>query len=492
MSATAEDTIEEGGGFGRRGRLVGAVLGPALFVGLQLLGAPEGLSREAWLTVSILALMVTWWVLEPVPVAATALIPLVALPLLGVVPVKEAAAPFADPILFLFIGGFMLAVAVERWNLHARAALSLTAAIGSSPRRLVAGFILGTGLISMWISNTAAALMLTPIAIGVARAAAGPGRPGDPALNSALVLGVAYAASIGGMATPVGSPTNVIAVGWLEQAGVSVTFTQWMMLGVPVMLLLLPALWLILIRGIRPVDADHAHAAQDAVRGALAGLGPMSTPEARVLGVFVLVALGWMLREFLVQIPGLSRLSDMMVAILGALALFLIPSGAGPGRPSRLLDWPAAQRIPWGIVLLFGGGLSVAGAMEATGLSQWLGTQMEGVASLPPLLVVALLLLLTVAVTELMSNVATLTGLLPILGALALALGVNPLFLAFPVCLAASLGFMLPIATAPNAVAYASGLTDTKRMLRAGFLLNAAGVAAILAVTQALGPAVLG
>lgn len=487
--AADDRDLAEGGGFGRTGRIIGLVAGPGLFAGLQLLGPPEGLTPAAWVVVSLLVLMVIWWVTEPVPVAATALLPLVALPLLEVMPAREAATPYADPVLFLFIGGFMIAVAVERWNLHARAALLIASGVGASPRRLVAGFVLGAGLISMWISNTATALMLTPIAVGVATAMAR-GTALDRRLGAALVLGVAYAASIGGMATPVGSPTNVIAVGYLDQQGIPVGFSSWMMLGVPVMAVLLPVLWLILSRGLPTVPRQEAAAAGQVIRAALRDLGPMSVPEWRVLGVFGLVALAWMFRELLVQLPGLARLSDTGIALLGVLALFLIPAGDHTGRP--LLDWRSAERIPWGIVLLFGGGLSIAAAMDATGLSPWLAERMAGLDALPPLVVILALLLLTVLVTELMSNVATLTGLLPILGALAIALDVNPLFLAFPVCLAASLGFMLPIATAPNAVAYATGLPSTRTMLRVGLALNAAGVVVILAVTQLLGPMVLG
>lgn len=480
--------LAEGGGFGRVGQLVGLVLGPVVAIGLQLIGAPEGLDPKAWMVVSLLSLMVIWWITEPVPVAATALLPLVILPLTGVVSAREAAVPYADPILFLFIGGFMIAIAIERWNLHARAALSIAAAIGASPHRLVAGFILGAGLISMWISNTATALMLMPIAVGVAGALATGGQT-DRRLGIALVLGVAYAASIGGMATPVGSPTNVIAMGFLEQANVTVTFAQWMALGVPVMLILLPVLWFIVTRGLKPVTADQAQAASGVVRRALKDLGPITAPEVRVLAVFLAVALAWMFRELLVRLPGLERLTDTLVALIGVLLLFLIPAGDHTRR--NLLDWKSAERIPWGIVLLFGGGLSVAAAMDATGLSGWLAGRMAGLESLPPVVVILALLLLTVVVTELMSNVATLTGMLPILGALALALDVNPLFLAFPVCLAASLGFMLPIATAPNAVAFATGMPTVRTMMRAGFLLNAAGIVVILAITQTLGPLVL-
>ena len=482
--------LAEGGGFGVLGQRIGLVLGPAIAIGLQLLPAPTGLSPEGWMTVSLLALMVIWWVTEPIPVAATALIPLVGLPLFGVVRPGEAAAPYADPIIFLFIGGFILAVAVERWNLHARAALSVAVGVGVNPRALVGGFILGAGLISMWISNTATALMLMPIAVAVAQAVGKDGRA-DPKLGMALVLGVAYAASIGGMGTPVGSPTNLIAMGYLEKQGLSLSFSQWMMLGVPVMALLLPALWLIVSAGMKPAAAIDAANSRATVRAALRSLGPLSAPETRIMIVFGLVALGWMTRELLVKIPGLGGLTDMMIAIAGALVLFMIPSGAKDDPAKPLLDWPTAERLPWGIALLFGGGLSIAGAMEATGLSDWLALMLGGVTALHPILVVAVLIAITVVVTELMSNVATLTALLPIIGSLAVAAGVNPLFLAFPACLAASLGFMLPIATAPNAVAYATGLAPAREMLRRGLALNVAGMIAILIVTELIGPMVL-
>lgn len=482
--------LAEGGAFGATGQRAGLALGPLAAVGLQLIAPPTGLSPEGWMTVSILTLMVIWWVTEPVPVAATALIPLFALPMFGVVRPGEAAAPYADPIIFLFIGGFMLAVAIERWRLHARAALSVALWVGVNPRALVGGFILGAGLISMWISNTATALMLTPIAVAVAHAVGKDGRA-DPKLGMALVLGVAYAASIGGMGTPVGSPTNLIAMGYLEKQGLALSFSQWMTLGVPVIAILLPALWLIVTAGMKPATAIEAANSRATVRAALRALGPLSAPEARIMIVFALVALGWMTRELLVQIPGLGGLTDMMIAVAGALLLFLIPSGAKDAPEQPLLDWPTAERLPWGIVLLFGGGLSVAGAMEATGLSDWLALMLGGVTALHPVLVVALLIAITVIVTELMSNVATLTALLPIIGSLAVAAGVNPLFLAFPACLAASLGFMLPIATAPNAVAYATGLAPAREMLRRGLLLNVAGMAAILAVTELIGPFVL-
>jgi sodium-dependent dicarboxylate transporter 2/3/5 len=480
----------EGGGLGAFGRRLGLVLGPAIAAGLQLMGAPEGLSVQAWWVVSIMALMLVWWVTEAVPIAATALIPLIALPLTGAANTADAAKPYADPILFLFIGGFMLAAAIERWGLHARIALTVAGAVGARPAALVAGFILAAGLLSLWISNTATALMLTPIAVAVAGAMADNGHK-DPRLGAALVLGVAYAASIGGMGTPVGSPTNVIAMAFLNERGVDLSFVQWMMLGVPVVSILLPVLWFIVSRGLVAATPDDVARGRGVLRRAREALGPASPAERRVLAVFVVVACAWILRELvLVRIPGLERLSDMGIAIAGALALFLLPSG-DPKRP-RLLDWSSAERIPWGIVILFGGGLSIAAAMDSTGLSEWLGLAMQGLQGYEPLIILVVLLLITLIATEMMSNVATLTAMLPIVAALAVALGINPLLLVFPVTLTASLGFMLPIATAPNAIAFATGLPSLRTMLWTGFFLNLAGIAAIMAVNALLAETILG
>jgi solute carrier family 13 (sodium-dependent dicarboxylate transporter), member 2/3/5 len=470
--------------------MVGLILGPALALGLALVGPPEGLSREGWTTVSLLALMIVWWVTEAVPIAATALLPLAVLPLAGVRTPAEAAEAYADPIVFLFIGGFMIASAIERWNLHARIALHVAARVGTRPSALIGGFILASGLISMWISNTATALMLMPIAVAVAREMEAHG-DADPALGAGLVLGVAYAASLGGMGTPVGSPTNLIAMGYLNDQGIPLSFGQWMLLGVPVVALTLPVLWWLLARDLRRDRGDDGGRGREVIRSALTALGSASPAERRVLVVFLLVALAWMLRELLLRVPGLERLSDTGIAIMGALALFLLPSGAPAGQPSRLLDWETAERIPWGIVILFGGGLSVAGAMEATGLSEWLAQALGGLRTFDQLLIIAALLLVTLVATEAMSNVATLTAMLPIVGAFAGAMEVNPLLLVFPVSIAASLGFMLPIATAPNAIAYATGRAPLRRMLRVGFLLNMAGIAAILLVNALFAPAVL-
>jgi sodium-dependent dicarboxylate transporter 2/3/5 len=480
---TDEAIAGEETGFGRVGRLVGLALGPALALGLQLLPPPDGLSPEAWRVVALAALMVVWWVTEAIPISATALLPLAALPLIGAASMKDAAAPYADPIVFLFIGGFILAACVERWRLHERIALSIASVAGGRPVALVGGFMVASALISMWISNTATTLMLAPIAIGAASALSADGKP-DLALGGALALGVAHAATIGGVGTPVGSPTNLIAIGFFDRAGEPVAFIDWMARAIPMMLLMLPLAWFFLCL---PLFGRKAHARFDAigavVREALMKLGPISRPEARIGVVFALVALAWMARTELVKLPWLSALTDTGIAVIGALSLFFIPSGRAPRE--KLIDWKTAERIPWGIAILFGGGLSLAAAMETTGLAAWIGDWIASLGNVSALGLVALLVVVTILVSELASNVATLTSMLPVVSAVATATDAPLQPLAFPVAIAASFAFMLPVATAPNAIAYSSGLVTLKRMLAVGFGLNIAAAVLIIAYAAA-------
>jgi sodium-dependent dicarboxylate transporter 2/3/5 len=476
----SETAIAEETGFGRTGRWVGLVLGPLLALSVQLAPAPEGLSGEAWWVVSLALLMVVWWVTEAIPIAATALLPLVVLPLAGAAGIRTAAAPYADQIIFLLIGGFILAAAVERWHLHERIALSIAARAGGRPAALVGGFMLAAALLSMWISNTATTLMLIPIAIGAAGALNRDGKP-DLALGGALTLGVAHAATIGGVGTPVGTPTNLIAIGFLERAGEEIAFIDWMSLALPMVLIMLPLAWLILCIPLFGRKHDRAEAIAAAVRETLSALGRIKTPELRVAGVFGLTALAWMFRPLIDDLPGLSGLNDTTIAVIGALLLFLVPSGRGKGE--ALMNWRTAERIPWGIVILFGGGLSLAAGMESTGLAQWIGDWIAGFDRLSALGLIAILVVVTILVSELASNVATLTSMLPVLAAVAAATEAPLLPLAFPVAIAASFAFMLPVATAPNAIAYSSGVLTLKRMLAVGVGLNIA--AAILIISSA-------
>lgn len=451
---------------------LGLLAGPLLALGIALLPPPAGLERAAMLVAGLLVLMAIWWATEALPIGVTSLLPLGLLPLIGVSSLKEIAAPYADTVVLLLLGGFIIAIGIEKWSLHRRIALNVLRLSGARLRLLAAGFMLATALLSMWISNTATALMMTPIALSVALAAGG-----GPKLAGALLLGIAYAASIGGLATPVGTPTNLIAIGWLrENAGTDISFREWMEIGLPVTLVMLPLAWMILTYGLKS-SPEAARAASAAIRDQHAALGRLTTPEARVAAVFAAVALAWILREQLVRLPVLSGLTDMGIAILGAIAMFVVPHGsrsAEDGHRGRaLLDWEDARAIPWEVVLLFGGGLSLAGAVQASGLAGWLGTSLAALGALPSLLVIVVIVTLLIFLTEVMSNVAAMTTFLPVLGALAAATGMDVRLLVLPCAMAASCAFMLPIATGPNAVVFGTRQLSIGRMMRTGLWLNA-------------------
>ncbi len=469
-------------------RRAAVVAGPAIAAAMLLSGAPEGLEFAGWAAISLLVWMAIWWMTEAVPPAVTALLPLLVLPLVGAATPVAAAAPYADPVIFLFIAGFMLAAAVEKWGLHSRIAFNIALRAGASPRRLLLGFLVATAALSMWISNTATALMMMPIALGVARALP-PRVEGAIPFAGLLALAVCYGASIGGIGTPVGSPTNLVAMGFLERNGMALSFPQWMAMAVPVMLAMLAAVAVLLaLRAPRASGAGSA-GGRHIIEDALAALGPRSRPETRVGLVFGLVALGWMARPLLVDFPGLAALTDLGVALIGVFALFLVPSGRRRGE--ALIDWGTAERIPWGIALLFGGGLSLAAAMQANGVTGWMADQLAWVGALGPFMILLVIVALVIFLTEVASNTAVLTALLPVVAALAVATGQPPLQLAVGAALAASMAFMLPIATPPNAIAYASGQIPITQMMRVGLWLNLIGIIVIAGLVDLLSPFVL-
>ena len=475
---------------------IGLITGLVIAVGLQLLPVPEGLDRSAWLLASLALMMGAWWASEAIPIAATALVPLALFPVFGILGMRDASAPYADPIVMLLLGGFIVALAIERWNLHTRIALNIVAAFGSRPALMMLGFMTATAILSMWISNTATTLMMIPIALKVADALKDEGVDASQ-FAPALALAVAYSASVGGIMTPVGTPTNLIAMGFMQREyGSVISFPQWMMLGLPAALLIIPSMWLILTKWVFRVDG---HAPNEAGREIIlqhkAELGRMTTPELRVALAFGVVAILWMgrvLPGFLIGQPDISfgwnpllawistqlefpitlSLGNAQIAMAGALAMFLIPAGGKSGKGQALMDWESAKRLPWEVILLFGGGLSLAAAIQATGLAEWIGSHLEWVASLPLPLTVLILAFIVVFLTELTSNVATISGFLPVLGAVAVSAGVPPEHLIVPVALAASCAFMLPVATAPNAIVYASGAASMTQMIKAGFRIN--------------------
>ncbi|MEM7492694.1 MAG: DASS family sodium-coupled anion symporter [Pseudomonadota bacterium] len=473
---------------------IGLWMGPALAGLIILFDVPEGLSFAAWGTGALLVWMAIWWATEPIPIPVTSLLPLIILPIIGAATPGTVGAAYGHYIVLLLLGGFILALGIERWNLHKRIALTIVSLVGGSPGALIGGFMFATALLSMWISNTATTLMMVPIALSAASAL----RADDNRFTVALLLGVCYAASIGGVATPIGTPTNLIAVDWLQQnVGARIGFLEWMAFGIPAALLMVPAAWWAVTRGLGGlVDID---AALQSVREARRALGGMTGPEIRIALVFAFIAILWVGRLGWVELAsslGWETLSnyrgaevDMMIAILGAVLVFLVPAGSGQGR--ALLSWEEAVKLPWGVLLLFGGGIALGRAVSSTGLSAWIGDQLSIMGGWPPILFIAGVVALVIFLTELTSNVATMTTLAPILGSLALSVGIAPASLLAPAAVAASCAFMLPVATAPNAIIYATGEVSIDRMIRRGVVVNVIGIGVITAIGFWLAPLVL-
>ncbi len=464
--------------------------GPAVFAILLLVPAPEGMSTDAWRTAAVAAFMVAWWVTEAVPLAATALLPIVLLPLLGVLTIDAASAPYASPIVGLFLGGFLIAQAMQRTGLHRRVALQVIGAVGTRPDAVVGGFMAAAALLSMWISNTATAVMMLPIGLSVvelvrqgnpeAEANDAPG-PGFPV---ALMLGIAYACSIGGLGTLIGSPPNALLAAFMAQRyGIEIGFVTWMGIGLPIVLVALPCTWLFLTRWACQTGRRRIPGAGARLRAELVLLGPLSRGERVVGSVFLLTAVAWVMRPLI--LPWLPGLSDTGIALGAAVALFALP-GARPGE--RALDWAAARAIPWDVLILFGGGLALAAALSESTLAAWLGDRLSSLRGMPTGVMVVIVTATTILVTELMSNTATIATFLPVLAALADSLGLSPLTLAAPAALAASCAFMMPVATPPNAVVFGSGLVTMRDMLRAGLALNVALAILISLLTPRLVP----
>lgn len=489
MNGRTGETQGTGGfeaGGGARSR-VGLIVGPLLFAALLLLPPPAGMTPAGWRTAAVGLLMAVWWITEAIPIPATALVPLLLFPLLGVGSVSAAAAPYANPVIFLFLGGFLIAAALQRCGLHRRMALTIIALVGASPRRLIGGFMAATAFISMWVSNTATVVMLLPMALSVLGLVESGSRVGAN-FGAALLLGLAYAASIGGMGTLIGTPPNALLAGFMDEAyGVRIGFVEWMLLGVPLVLVAVPLAWLLLTRILYPVPGDAAAGGADLIRDELRRLGPLSRAELLVGAITALTAAAWVTRPLLDDIvPGLS---DAGIAIGGALLLFVIPSHWRDRTP--LLGWEDARHVPWGVLLLFGGGLSLADAIEQTGLATWIGEALAVVAAWPPLLVVLTVTTVIVFLTELTSNTAVSAAFLPVAAALAVGIGADPLLLAVPVALGASCAFMMPVATPPNAIVYGSGRVTIPQMARAGFWLNLVMIVLATAAAFLLAPLIL-
>jgi solute carrier family 13 (sodium-dependent dicarboxylate transporter), member 2/3/5 len=468
----------------RRGPL-GLVAGPLLFATMLLLPPPEGLSAPGWRAAAVGVLMAVWWVSEAIPIPATSLVPLVLFPALGVAQIDAAAAPYANPLIFLFMGGFLLALAMQRWELHRRIALTVIRRMGTRPHRLVAGFMASTALLSMWVSNTATTVMMLPIGLSVVELVRRE-KPGvdeeERNFAGALLLGIAYAASLGGFATLIGTPPNALLAGFLRESyGVEIGFAQFMMVGGPMALLLTPLCWVLLTRVVFPLHAREIPGGRELIERELRALGPVSRPEWTVMAVFTAAALSWVFGPFAAERLPEGVYSDAAVGIGAALLLFLIPAGGNRGR--NVLTWDEGRKVPWDVLLLFGGGLSLADALTKTGLAKWIGGELQGFGALPVPLLILLLAAVIVVLSEVASNTATAAAFLPVVASLAIGIGENPLLLAVPAALAASCGFMLPVATPPNAIAYGTGHVSITQMAKAGWWLDILCILTVLLVS---------
>ncbi|MEX2494899.1 MAG: DASS family sodium-coupled anion symporter [Woeseia sp.] len=472
----------------------GLWLGPIVATTMIAAGAPESLSSAGWNTAAMGILMAVWWATEAVPIAVTALLPLVFFPLLGIANISATAAPFANKIIYLFLGGFIIALAMQRWNLHHRIALTVLQHAGRTGRSLVGGFMLACALLSMWVSNTSTTMMMLPIALSVIevirRSVPDQTEKMQQHFQLALLLGIAYAASIGGLATLVGSPPNAMMAAFLRDAyAIEVDFAHWLMVGLPLTVVMLPLAWLVLTRLLFRVDFKTSAEGRALLKKMKTDLGAISRPEKRVAAVFLVVASTWIFRPLLVKLPPLAALDDAGIAMAGAVALFLIPSG--DSKDPALLRWRYVEKLPWNILILFGGGLALAAAVTDSGLADWLGANLQAVAALPVPLLVLTVAAMIIFLTELTSNTATAATFLPVVAAVAVEAGINPLILAVPVALAASCAFMLPVATPPNAIVFGSGLLSIPQMAKAGILLNLISIVLVSFIALTIGPVFL-
>jgi len=451
---------------------IGLLLGPAVFLVLLALPEPEGLSPQGMSVAAVAALMAIWWISEAIPVPATALLPILLFPVLGVLDGAEVTRAYGNHLIYLFLGGFLIAVTIEKWNLHHRIALHTIRLVGFTPNRIVLGFMLATAFLSMWISNTAATMMMVTIALAVLREIARDAgeSPCGSRFGAALMLGICYAASIGGVATLIGTPPNAIFAGVVEKTyGISISFVDWMKFGLPLSLVMLGTTWVYLTRIRFRGGQSERVCGREFIREQIGKLGPMSRAEKGVAAVFSLVALLWIVRGFY-KPEALRMVTDSTIAIAGALLLFLIPVNLA--RREFLLDWKTAVTIPWDIIILFGGGFALARGFSESGLTTWLAQLLEVLQGTDIVLIIAAVVLLVIFLTEVTSNTATASLLLPVMAALAAAVEVHPFGLMVATVIAASFAFMLPVATPPNAIVYGSREVSIQQMALAGLWLN--------------------
>ena len=457
-------------------RIIVLIAGPSLPVLFSLLPPPTGMATDAWLLVGFLSWMVLWWLCEAIPIPATALLPIPMMPMFNIADMNAVVVHFSNPIIYLFLGGFLMAAAMQKTGLHRRIALTIINLVGSSPGRIIGGFMLATAFLSMWISNTSATIMMFAVAISVIDFVGEKSSNPDAtrSFGVALMLGIAYSGTIGGVGTLIGTPPNALFASYLSSAhGITVDFFNWMLFALPVVLIMLPIAWLILTKLVFKVDQVRLGNVQSLISDEIIGLGRMSSREKLVALVFCCAALGWITRKQLVAVTGLP-INDTTIALLGALCLFIFP--VSRKRRAPILDWQDAKNVPWGVLLLFGGGLALAGAFDSTGLAAWIGQSVSSV-QVGQWMLVASIIIAVVYITEVTSHTASTATFLPILGAVAIGMHLDPLLLTLPATLAASMAFMMPVATPPNAIVFTYPGMQLADMLRAGALLNVVAIA---------------
>ena len=479
---------------------VGLFLGPMLFLLLLVMPLPAGMSPAAMRVAAVAVLMAVWWTTEAIPIPATALLPIFLFPVLGIMKASVVTLSYANHLIYLFMGGFLIAVTVEKWNLHRRIALYTIRFIGITPNRIIFGFMLTTWFLSMWISNTAATMMMLTIAMAVINqvvneidadpAVSVDTRPGHFRFGIALMLGIAYAASIGGVATLIGTPTNAVFAGIVEKTyGITVSLADWMLIGAPLAATTLVITWFLLTHVLHRSELEYLPGGRQAINREIAQLGIISYQEKAVLAVFLLVACLWVLRGLL-DIKELSMVSDSTIAIGGALLLFMLP--ADWKKREFLLDWRTALTIPWDILILFGGGFALASGFSESGLTNFLAGKLSVLQGASIVIVIAAVAGLVTFLTELTSNTATASIILPVLAALAEAMNVHPFGLMIAAAIAASYAFMLPVATPPNAIVFGSRYVSIQQMMKTGIWLNFIGIILITTVVLVLVPLVWG
>jgi len=448
------------------------ISGPLLFLAMQFFSPPAGMSESAYSLLSITLWMALWWVTESVPIAITALLPIILFPMTGAVDLQTTTASYGHKYIFLYMGGFMLAIAIEKWNLHKRIALNIIKIIGTNISRIILGFMVATAFLSMWISNTATAVMMLPIAMSiVAQLQDNPNTEKNENLifGKALMLSIAYSASIGGMATLIGTPPNLVFAGYVEETyGIEITFLQWFKFGVPIAIPLLVIAWLYLTKFAFKFKQKEFPGGKEEINRLLVLIGPMKREEKLVSSIFVLTAFCWITRSFILQ-EFFPFIDDTIIAMTAGILLFVVPAS---DFKKRLITWEDAVKLPWGIILLFGGGMALAAGFQITGLASWLGAQMSVFQGLSLLLLVFVIITLVNFFTEFTSNLATTAMLLPILAPIAISLNINPYMLMVACTIAASCAFMMPVATPPNAVVFGSGYLRIPDMIKSGIWMN--------------------